>query len=621
MSLGPTDDLGMGKNHIFRRIAGLVITLNATLLCLGCSNGLQSDSTSSAPPLEQKTEPAYCGSSINTSITNPYALSGTAVFKYRTTVINSPSGVIGLYGVSQKNIPYAEIHVLNSSGTMVQCGETGPSGEINLSVPKDPGNYTLKILARSNNSKLKAHVLQDINSNEPHSVSKSFSISNSESSQNLGTIAAEADESTDSNIPGGAFNILFQLFKANESIRSKTSNSSFVAEKVTVFWKAGFNPYSYFYSSDSDPLSFYLPGDRELYISGGKGGNVKTQDTDHFDNSVILHEYGHFLEDIYGKSESPGGSHNGDFIIDPRLAWSEGWANYIQASVIKVDYPTWVYYLDSVGYYSSPSDTTAGYLVGVNLSSVPGTGVPDTPISSGEGVFRELSISRTLYKSEYKSGVNVTFADIWSTFNNTRTDTNFPFKNSGRFLELLSLTSSANANSNFSAVLTEEKQNANTQNYATGVSASGSACAQSLIPVADTYDSQGTPKSNLLKSNDFYRYYYSGNNDILFFQYSTSSGNTQDLDLYIYSYTHELSEEADILSGKSNNTLVKYLRRTNSLDSGAESLSLSGLNAGWYLINVKANTYGKTSAQLNGTAEYQLKRTISSTTENLCPSY
>nr|HPI41570.1 hypothetical protein [Pseudobdellovibrionaceae bacterium] len=342
-------------------------------------------------------------------------------------------------------------------------------------------------------------------------------------------------------------------------------------------------------------------------------------DTDHFDNSVILHEYGHFLEDVYGKSESPGGSHNGDFIIDPRLAWSEGWANYIQASIISDIYPTWVYYLDSIGYYSSPTDSTASYLVGVNLSSTPGGGVPDSPISSGEGLFREISISRTLFKSEIEEAVS--FADIWSAFNAMRTDSTFPFKNMGRFLQHLSLASSASGNSGFSAVLTEEKQNANTQHYGTGAVASGSSCLQSLVPVVDSYDSSGIPRSNLLKSNDFYKYYYDGSNDTLFINYSTSSGTTQDLDLYVYSYTHHLSDEADIVAGRANDTLVKYDRRINALDAGVATISMSGLPAGWYLVNIKANTYGKISTQLNGTAQYQLKRTISSTTENLCPSY
>jgi hypothetical protein len=191
----------------------------------------------------------------------------------------------------------------------------------------------------------------------------------------------------------------------------------------------------------------------------------------------------------------------------------------------------------------------------------------------------------------------------------------------GRFLQHLSLASSASGNSGFSAVLTEEKQNANTQHYGTGAVASGSSCLQSLVPVVDSYDSSGIPRSNLLKSNDFYKYYYDGSNDTLFINYSTSSGTTQDLDLYVYSYTHHLSDEADIVAGRANDTLVKYDRRINALDAGVATISMSGLPAGWYLVNIKANTYGKISTQLNGTAQYQLKRTISSTTENLCPSY
>ncbi|HPI41376.1 MAG TPA: hypothetical protein PLJ21_11270, partial [Pseudobdellovibrionaceae bacterium] len=246
---------------------------------LGCSNGMQSGSNSSAPPLDQKTEEPYCGVTKYSSLSSPYTITGTAEFKYRVTVINSPPGVVGLYGISQRNIPYSEIQVYNSAGSLIECGETGASGEINLQIPKAEGDYTIKIFSRANNAHIKVHVLKDINSNEAHSISKSFTIG-AEASQSLGLLTAQADENISAGLEGGAFNILYQIYKANESIRTKTSNSSFVADKVTVFWKAGFNPYSYFDSGDPDPLSFYLPGDRELYISGGKNGNVKTQDTD-----------------------------------------------------------------------------------------------------------------------------------------------------------------------------------------------------------------------------------------------------------------------------------------------------------------------------------------------------
>lgn len=104
-------------------------------------------------------------------------------------------------------------------------------------------------------------------------------------------------------------------------------------------------------ATPDSPLSFYKPGERKLFILGGSNGNVDTADTDHFDNSIILHEYGHFLEDVYGKTDSPGGYHNGSSIIDPRLAWSEGFTNSFQGAALGKNF-----YLDTAGFCNDPEE-------------------------------------------------------------------------------------------------------------------------------------------------------------------------------------------------------------------------------------------------------------------------
>ena len=53
----------------------------------------------------------------------------------------------------------------------------------------------------------------------------------------------------------------------------------------------------------------------------------ESSDDDGFDDTVMLHELGHYIEDVEGRTDSPGGDHNGS-PTDPRLAWSEGWATY-----------------------------------------------------------------------------------------------------------------------------------------------------------------------------------------------------------------------------------------------------------------------------------------------------
>jgi hypothetical protein len=145
----------------------------------------------------------------------------------------------------------------------------------------------------------------------------------------LGTLTALA--TTEDGLLGGAFNILDQLHNANDFIRSKAGScgSNFVgcpnftvAPKVAVYWEPGFNPGSYFEGSSA--LSFYIPGFSRLFILGGVNGDINYSDTDHFDNSVIIHEFGHFLEDSMFVSDSPGGEHNGNRVIDFCFVWFEG---------------------------------------------------------------------------------------------------------------------------------------------------------------------------------------------------------------------------------------------------------------------------------------------------------
>lgn len=68
--------------------------------------------------------------------------------------------------------------------------------------------------------------------------------------------------------------------------------------------------------------SFYSHLDTSIYLLG-KADN----DSDEYDRAVIQHEFGHFLEDKLGRSDTLGGRHTIDSQLDMRLAFSEGWAN------------------------------------------------------------------------------------------------------------------------------------------------------------------------------------------------------------------------------------------------------------------------------------------------------
>ena len=71
-----------------------------------------------------------------------------------------------------------------------------------------------------------------------------------------------------------------------------------------------------------DGVSFYLGGSVSgLFLLGEAG-----VDTEEFDDHVIGHEWGHYFEDKFSRSDSIGGSHSLGDQLDMRLAFGEGFA-------------------------------------------------------------------------------------------------------------------------------------------------------------------------------------------------------------------------------------------------------------------------------------------------------
>lgn len=78
----------------------------------------------------------------------------------------------------------------------------------------------------------------------------------------------------------------------------------------------------------------------EIYVLG-----KADVDTDEFDTHVIVHEWGHSYEDFMSRSDSQGGSHGFGDVLDPRLAFSEGFCTALSAMILEPD----TVYSDSMG--------------------------------------------------------------------------------------------------------------------------------------------------------------------------------------------------------------------------------------------------------------------------------
>ena len=187
------------------------------------------------------------------------------------------------------------------------------------------------------------------------------------------------------------------------------------------------------------------------------------------------------------------------------------------------------------------------------------------------------------------------------------------FTNIGLFNRYLDVLIPGGETTAWNNLLANERQNKTTVDYADPIAAAITCTARNLSPVVDgTYVLSASPyvaedRSNLLRSNDFYQFYYNGSGGTLSMTYTQVAGMAIDLDLYLYRSSYRYQEDELEASGQSTGTVVLKSDRSIILDGGTESFSLAGVPAGYYLINVKANTYNKSTAQLNGTASYDLR--------------
>ncbi len=69
-----------------------------------------------------------------------------------------------------------------------------------------------------------------------------------------------------------------------------------------------------------------------IYVLGAFDGG--RNDTDEFDQHVIAHEFGHYFEDRFSRSDSIGGEHSTGNLLDLRVAFGEGWGNAFGAMAL-----------------------------------------------------------------------------------------------------------------------------------------------------------------------------------------------------------------------------------------------------------------------------------------------
>lgn len=219
----------------------------------------------------------------------------------------------GFTGVDpQKAMRFVDVQIIDSSGTkLLAKGATNANGDFSI-VVTDSKTRTVYVRAMSQ-SKNTPSLWVDVQngSSQWYSVASPTVPSHKPTiNVNFGTLVAAKGNG------GEVFNLFDQAVYAADYIASLRGSRPPQVDDLTLLWKSNRGV------TDSN------------YQSGLR--NVSMRDSGGYDDTVILHEIGHYFLYEYSRSDNPAGAHTfTDCNIDLRLAWDEGFATYWGNSALR----------------------------------------------------------------------------------------------------------------------------------------------------------------------------------------------------------------------------------------------------------------------------------------------
>jgi hypothetical protein len=225
-------------------------------------------------------------------------------------------------------------------GSTLATTTTDSAGNYSFSVP---ANSTISIRARAQMVKTGAAptwnftVRNNTNSDAVYALQgDNFGTGTANVTRNLRATSGWGGSSYTGTRAAAPFAILDTVYRAKQMILAAAPTAAF--SDLNLYWSATNRPASpvcpdlgnistSFYTSGggNDDCSNPTPLPQGIYILGDyANGNG---DTDEFDAHVIAHEFGHYFEDNFSRSDSIGGQHGEDDRLDLRVAFGEGWGN------------------------------------------------------------------------------------------------------------------------------------------------------------------------------------------------------------------------------------------------------------------------------------------------------
>lgn len=493
-------------------------------------------------------------------------ITGTITYD-RVPVDISYGGIAKLDYTQTRKLPskYVVVKAIDKDGKAIAETVTDKNGRYTLHVPSDE-EIKIRVYARMYMKDFwDVSVVDNTNNKALYVMEGAYHTSASD--PNLRNLNA-ASGWTGSDYKGirtaAPFAILDSITQAMDKVREADPQAVF--PQLTVNW----SPQNIAAPGDLDMgqiITSHYDGNRQLWILGDANS-----DTDEYDDHIIVHEWGHYFEDQFSRSDSIGGPHSPGEALDIRLAFGEGWGNAL--SGIATDDPV---YFDTSGMGQS-------YGWYMNLES----GAQQSP-----GWYSEGSVQRILYdlydktnESHDKTGLG--FEPIYNTM--IRGEKNTPaFTSLFSFINELKNDNGSQA-SNIDKTVAYEKIHTIKDSY--GSNRTNTANSNYSIPVYRDLSVGGTV--SICNGNNFGVYNKLGNRS--FVKVKINNPGTYEFNAYPTS-TYSSAQDPDILiyatTGEHQNIGISEFEGSSS-----DKLTIT-LNPGEYLLDVYDAAFGNSCYALS----------------------
>jgi hypothetical protein len=333
-----------------------------------------------------------CGGGGGGSTTPPVASGATRTvtglvtydFVPATYDVSTQAGSLAFAGAVQRPVRNGIVAVMNGSTTLA-TGNTDATGHYSLTfTPPASGTLQVVVLASSSTPSI---IVQD-NTASGSAWGMGATLGSGNTLDLHATHGWTGTTYSTANRLAAPFAILDSMYTASRAFLGVRPNAAFPSLRVN--WSPNNAPQAGDKLLGQIGTSHFSPAENQIYILGKEGA-----DTDEFDSHVIVHEWAHYFEKNLSRSDSPGGPHGGGDVLDPRLAFGEGYGNALAAMLLPEST-----YVDTV--WSGGTLRAFGFDAETEPSST------DDP---QPGPFSENTVMRLLYDL-FDAGSNETFDQV-----------------------------------------------------------------------------------------------------------------------------------------------------------------------------------------------------------------